>query len=147
MLQLAETGQNTFSVLNNDISPQSGLTFTEQYSRPTYLNLDEPGIVYALSYTGSRWFGQKLSVKDLNWTVESLINIVPEYHGELIGFLSIVVISLRARCQPKHHLHLAFWGRDYSPQFTVLVSDTTRKDTPVGVDFYEIGERGDQFGE
>ena len=144
MLHLAENGQHTFSVLNNDISPQSGLTFTEQYSRPTYLNLDEPGIVYALGYTGSRWFGQKLSVQDLNWTVESLINIIPEYHGELMGFF---VTSLRARCQPQHHLHLAFWGRDYSPLFTFLVSDSTRKDTPVGVDFYEIGERGDQFGE
>mmetsp|Transcript_29916 Transcript_29916/g.44018 ORF Transcript_29916/g.44018 Transcript_29916/m.44018 type:complete len:106 (+) Transcript_29916:1507-1824(+) len=39
----------------------------------------------------------------------------------------------------------AFWDRAYNSG-TVIVSDPTTGDTPVGVDFYYIGERGNQFG-
>jgi hypothetical protein len=39
----------------------------------------------------------------------------------------------------------AFWSNIYSDS-TLYVSDSTTKDSPVGVDFYVIGERGNQFG-
>ena len=35
---------------------------------------------------------------------------------------------------------------DAYDETTVYVSDETTGDSPVGVDFYFIGERGDQFG-
>ena len=39
----------------------------------------------------------------------------------------------------------AFWYRAYDTG-TTFVSDTTKESSPVGVDWYQIGERGDQFG-
>ena len=39
----------------------------------------------------------------------------------------------------------AFWSRAYRTS-TVFVSDITTGDNPVGVDFYGVGERGEQFG-
>ena len=40
----------------------------------------------------------------------------------------------------------AFWARAYRPDLTPLVSDSTTSDTPVGVDFYRVGEQGNQYG-
>ncbi len=37
------------------------------------------------------------------------------------------------------------WDRAYNTG-TVFVSDVTFGDTPVGADFYWVGERGEQFG-
>jgi|SRR6056300_1077978 len=42
-------------------------------------------------------------------------------------------------------LSSAFWDRSLQ-QDTIIVSDPTTNDIPVGVDFYFIGETGDQFG-
>ena len=39
----------------------------------------------------------------------------------------------------------AFWSNAYSA-LTLYVSESTTRDSPVGVDFYRIGERGNQFG-
>ena len=48
------------------------------------------------------------------------------------------------------HAHIfkiepAFWSNAYSA-LTFYVSESTTRDSPVGVDFYRIGERGNQFG-
>ena len=40
----------------------------------------------------------------------------------------------------------AFWARAYRPDVTPIVSDPTTSDTPVGVDFYWVGEQGNQYG-
>ena len=39
----------------------------------------------------------------------------------------------------------ALWSNAYSA-LTLYVSESTTRDSPVGVDFYRIGERGNQFG-
>jgi len=39
----------------------------------------------------------------------------------------------------------AFWYKAYDTT-TIFVSDPTKESSPVGVDWYKIGERGDQFG-
>jgi len=72
-----------------------------------------------LMYTGSRWFGLWFNLADMNATAEDLVVSTKEFH--------------------------AFWNRAYST-LTVFVSDPTKESTPVGVDWYEIGERGSQFG-
>jgi len=75
-----------------------------------------------LIYSGDRWFG------------------VYQGGGQFLlseGFQEY----LRAAVTNYH----AFWDKAYQTD-TIVVSDPTTKDTPVGVDFYFIGERGDQFG-
>ena len=114
----------------------------------------------ALIYTGNRWFLVWFSLADLNWTWESQLISIGESHGKfgvLLFCFKVGSFLFRDECHaakrklPALTLNIyqsAFWGRDYDPLFTKYVSDETKKDTPVGVDFYWIGtgERSDQFG-
>lgn len=72
-----------------------------------------------MMYTGSRWFGMWFSLEQMNATVEELVVATQEFHG--------------------------FWNRAYST-VTMFVSDPTEGSTPVGTDWYSIGERGSQYG-
>mmetsp|Transcript_11585 Transcript_11585/g.25409 ORF Transcript_11585/g.25409 Transcript_11585/m.25409 type:complete len:112 (-) Transcript_11585:28-363(-) len=60
-----------------------------------------------------------IDLGNLNITLKQLTGGVIEFHG--------------------------FWNKAYS-KVTQFVSDPTNNDNPVGVDFYIIGERGEQFG-
>lgn len=71
-----------------------------------------------LIYSGSRWFGTKLR-GGKNWTIDQIEQKGNEYH--------------------------AFWDYAYYDG-TLAVSDPTTGSIPVGVDFYKIGERGQQYG-
>jgi len=44
-----------------------------------------------------------------------------------------------------HRFPYSFWNRAYST-VTMFVSDPTEGSTPVGTDWYSIGERGSQYG-
>ncbi|KAL7473437.1 hypothetical protein ACHAXS_014063 [Conticribra weissflogii] len=72
----------------------------------------------ALMFSGSRWFGTVQKGKK-NETKEYWIEYSREFHS--------------------------FWDRSYS-ELTRFVSDPTTKSSPIAVDFYEIGERGYQYG-
>ena len=39
-----------------------------------------------------------------------------------------------------------FWSRSFEPGSTFLISNPTESDSPVGVDFFFIGEQDDEFG-
>jgi len=39
-------------------------------------------------------------------------------------------------------IRLAFWSGAYEPDTTQFVSDPTANDSPVGVDWYFVGEQG-----
>lgn len=105
----------------------SGDELFEEYSRPVYTYVE--GIPdwdieatnekesHVLIYSGDRWFGAY--IPNGNTTDEEAIWGAVEYH--------------------------AFWSELYSTS-TLLVSDPTAGSTPVGVDFFWIGERGEQFG-
>lgn len=115
-----EADNTTFAVKFLDLEQNQ---FAQQYGRPIYAPLNATkryGDVVTLSYTGDRWFLQGFTLEERNSTVEETIQSIVETH--------------------------AFWGRDYDDRFTKLLSDGTKKATPVGVDFYLIGEQGDQFG-
>jgi len=97
-------------------------TLFQEYSRPLYTYIGDDAAadeILWLLYSGSRWFGMVINLGDLNRTMEELTGGILEFH--------------------------AFWNRAYS-KVTQYVSDPTDGDTPVGVDFYAIGERGEQFG-
>eukprot|EP00984_Skeletonema_dohrnii_P016809 scaffold7526_cov115-Skeletonema_dohrnii-CCMP3373.AAC.8 len=108
----------------------------QEYDRPVYVYQggsplvdDDKDAVY-LIYSGDRWFGlYQPGVQFL--------------YGETYE------ANFKAAVMNYH----AFWDRAYNSG-TVIVSDPTTGDTPVvsttikcmGVDFYYIGERGNQFG-
>ena len=119
-----EVGNYTFSVdyiSDGDGSPD---TLFQEYSRPVYVfdgvvaEEDEFDMIW-LGYTGSRWFGMQFNLAEMNVTNADLQVRSKEFH--------------------------AFWNRAYN-RVTYYVSDPTTKPTPVGVDWYIIGERGSQYG-
>lgn len=63
------------------------------------------------------------------------INVVSTRMSRLHSFVDTLILPLSS----------AFWDRALQ-QGTVVVSDPTTNGIPVGVDFYFIGETGDQFG-
>ncbi|KAL7537721.1 hypothetical protein ACHAWF_005887 [Thalassiosira exigua] len=91
----------------------------QQYSRPVYTFGSWENNV-ELIYSGDRWFGQLYNMTALNMTINDKIIASNEYH--------------------------AFWGRGYDQLLTQFVSAPTKKNSPVGVDFFKIDERGEQFG-
>eukprot|EP01082_Thalassiosira_pseudonana_P006650 g5768.t1.2.5e174189 g5768 g5768.t1 contig20:127292-129425(+) len=74
--------------------------------------------VLTLQYSGSRWYG--MSFEGLqNRSDEEWVAVSLEYH--------------------------AFWNQAYN-DVTKFVSDSTRSSTPIGTDFYLIGERDERHG-
>mmetsp|Transcript_27195 Transcript_27195/g.46217 ORF Transcript_27195/g.46217 Transcript_27195/m.46217 type:complete len:673 (+) Transcript_27195:113-2131(+) len=88
----------------------------QEYSRPVFSSIDNDER-WSLIYSGSRWFGMNLT--GTNVASKQWRTAVSNYH--------------------------AFWYRAYE-NTTTFVSDPTKESSPVGVDWYQIGERGDQFG-
>mmetsp|Transcript_13556 Transcript_13556/g.22257 ORF Transcript_13556/g.22257 Transcript_13556/m.22257 type:complete len:665 (-) Transcript_13556:54-2048(-) len=88
----------------------------QEYSRPVFSSVDN-NERWSLVYSGSRWFGMNLTGRDVS--SKQWLMAVSNYH--------------------------AFWYRAYDTG-TTFVSDKTKESSPVGVDWYQIGERGDQFG-
>ncbi len=88
----------------------------QEYSRPVFSSFDN-NERWSLVYSGSRWFGMNLTHTD--FTSKRWLQSVSNYH--------------------------AFWYRAYATS-TTFVSAPTKESSPVGVDWYLIGERGDQFG-
>lgn len=123
-----EEGNYTFSVdyISDGDGPPD--TLFQEYSRPVYVfdgvvaeedeNVGAGDMVW-LGYTGSRWFGMQFNLAEMNVTNADLQVRSKEFH--------------------------AFWNRAYN-RVTYYVSDPTTKPTPVGVDWYIIGERGSQYG-
>lgn len=103
----------------------------QEYSRPvyTYIGGDEDedkdielaeDDILILMYSGSRWFGMWFSSTEWGALMEDFKTFIAEFH--------------------------AFWNRAYS-SYTYYVSDPTQNPTPVGVDWYRIGEeKGSQYG-
>jgi len=127
---IGEGHNEIFSVDYHNASPNGDepLALFQEYSRPVYKYVGPYGDEYNvteydkiwLTFTGNRWFGMKLnSALQSNTTAEDLVVFTREFH--------------------------AFWDRAYST-VTLFVSDATEVSTPVNVDWYEIGERGSQFG-
>jgi len=115
----SETGNDIWSV-----SYLTGGELFQEYSRPVYdyvgdlPSMDNPtGLALSMIYSGDRWFG--IFLEWGNSTDEEKLHSAKEYH--------------------------AFWDKMYSTN-TFWVSDPTTGSTPVGADFYLIGERGDQYG-
>lgn len=99
-------------------------TLFEEYNRPVYTHVSGyPGVVEGdnqwLIYTGRRWFGLTFNVIEMNATIADVIRGTKNFH--------------------------AFWTNTLSDS-TIYISDPTTGDNPVGVDFYVIEERGEQFG-
>ena len=88
----------------------------QEYSRPVFSSRDN-NERWSLVYSGSRWFGMNLTGTDV--TSQRWLAGVSNYH--------------------------AFWYRAYAYN-TIFVSDATKESSPVGVDWYRVGERGNQFG-
>ena len=88
----------------------------QEYSRPVFSSTDN-NERWSLVYSGSRWFGMNLTGKDV--ASEQWLTSVSNFH--------------------------AFWYRAYANS-TTFVSEITKESSPVGVDWYQIGERGNQFG-
>eukprot|EP00985_Skeletonema_marinoi_P012858 scaffold6280_cov127-Skeletonema_marinoi.AAC.11 len=119
-----ELYNDTWSVIP---TPWDDKGLWQSYDRPVYRYqggnpLINDTDVVVLVYSGDRWFG------------------VRQRQGERL-FSEEGQEFLKAAATNYH----AFWDRALQ-NGTVVVSDATTKDTPVGVDFYRIGERGDQFG-
>ena len=123
---IGEGRNETFSTTYLDMFPGKDAVLFQEYSRPVYVyqgdiqgNMVEGDIIW-LVYSGSRWFGMYINLEERNYTQRDLVvGTVPNFH--------------------------AFWNRAYD-DVTVYVSDPTKGSTPVGVDWYFIGERGSQFG-
>lgn len=88
----------------------------QEYSRPVFSSVDN-NERWSLVYSGSRWFGMNVTGTDK--TSQRWLQSVSNYH--------------------------AFWYRAYATT-TTFVSAPTKESSPVGVDWYLISERGDQFG-
>lgn len=111
--------EHTSSWSNNNLAEkgiESKDDIWQEYSRPVFSSTDN-NQRWSLVYSGSRWFGMNLTGTDV--TSEQWLVGVSNYH--------------------------AFWYRAYAYN-TIFVSDPTKESSPVGVDWYRIGERGDQFG-
>ena len=123
---IGEGRNETFSTTYLDMFPGKDAALFQEYSRPVYVyqgdiqgDMVEGDIIW-LVYSGSRWFGMQFNLEERNYTQRDLVvGTVPNFH--------------------------AFWNRAYDDA-TVYVSDPTKGSTPVGVDWYFIGERGSQFG-
>lgn len=105
---------------NEDVINDKDSIWTE-YSRPVFSGLipsEDNTEQWSLVYSGSRWFGMNMT----GTTDRSS----PEWRVATRNF------------------H-AFWYRAYN-KFTTFVSDPTKESSPVGVDWYMIGERGHQYG-
>mmetsp|Transcript_2542 Transcript_2542/g.3810 ORF Transcript_2542/g.3810 Transcript_2542/m.3810 type:complete len:648 (+) Transcript_2542:57-2000(+) len=100
----------------------------QEYDRPVYVYqggnplIDDDNDAALLIYSGDRWFG----LYQPGWQFLFGETFEPFFKASVMNY------------------H-AFWDRAYNSG-TVIVSDPTTGDTPVGVDFYLIGERGNQFG-
>ena len=97
----------------------------KEYGRPVYAlekAVKEDGSIIndkvALIYSGSRWLGT-VKAGAANLTTEEVRILREDYH--------------------------AFWNEAYKYD-TVTVSDPTMGSSPVGVDFFLIGERGPSYG-
>jgi len=112
-----ETWHITYNPSNGNFDDGPFDTLREQYSRPVYTLPISETEECVLVYVGDRWFGLCYKLgEDFTW--EHGIMLMAESHG--------------------------FWGG--TAMTLGFISDKTKKDNPVGVDFYFIGERGDQFG-
>jgi len=84
---LGERDNAPFSVLqyNSANDPDGPLdTLLQQYGRPLYGYAGDDqgdGVVYYMLYTGSRWFGQRFLLEELNWTWEIFVISIVETHG------------------------------------------------------------------
>mmetsp|Transcript_24187 Transcript_24187/g.41279 ORF Transcript_24187/g.41279 Transcript_24187/m.41279 type:complete len:672 (+) Transcript_24187:20-2035(+) len=106
----------------------------EAYNRPIYKynlgsgnpSFDGTDDLLLLMYSGSRWFG-------LHFIDGAGVNIFTEEYRESTTYAI-----------KNYH---AFWDEVYTMS-TIIVSDPVPRTgfTPVGVDFFTIGERGEQFG-
>lgn len=96
--------------------------------------------VLTLQYSGSRWYGMSFeglqNRSDEEWVAVSLEVrcVIVAYHGR--SKHSYLTIAF------KYH---AFWNQAYN-DVTKFVSDSTRSSTPIGTDFYLIGERDERHG-
>ncbi|KAL7454765.1 hypothetical protein ACHAWC_008115 [Mediolabrus comicus] len=95
------------------------------YERPAYLyeggwqNItfpEEDAVI--MTYGGSRWFGAYYEGGALS-TKDEWMHYINEYH--------------------------AFWDRVYT-DVTRIVSSPSTKSSPIGSDFFQIGERGERYG-
>ena len=111
-----------------DVATSFGADLFESYSRPTYLYVDglpeeeEPpeSDDLALLYSGDRWFMVVMDGSRGKGNTEYWDWQTANYH--------------------------AFWSEVTTPGTTLLISDPTTESTPVGTDFYWVGEQGHQFG-
>ena len=122
---IGEGRNETFSTEYLDMIPGEDAVLFQEYSRPVYVyrgeamgDMSEGDIIW-LVYSGSRWFGLQLNLEEQNITQQDLVAGTQNFHS--------------------------FWNRAYD-DVTFYVSDPTKGSTPVGVDWYVIGERGSQFG-
>ena len=122
---IGEGRNETFSTEYLDMIPGVDPVLFQEYSRPVYVyrgeamgDMSEGDIIW-LVYSGSRWFGLQLNLEEQNITQQDLVVGTQNFHS--------------------------FWNRAYD-DVTFYVSDPTKGSTPVGVDWYVIGERGSQFG-
>lgn len=77
-------------------------------------------------------------------TLDDLLYAVVEFHGELtLCVIFVLLLGLWLVSFPAPQT--AFWGEAYN-DVTFYVSDPTDGYTPVGVDWFNIMERGEQFG-
>lgn len=123
---IGETRNQTFSIdwytSTGPGGPEN--TLFQEYSRPVYTYISgmdevaEDDIMW-LVYTGNRWFGLWFNLKERNSTAEELVVRTENFH--------------------------AFWYRAYNT-VTKYVSAPSKGSTPVGTDWYAIGERGSQYG-
>jgi len=142
---VGEGGNETFSInyypksLRFDGPANTFDTLFSLYSKPVYRyigggmeehNIDLGTDFIFLMYTGSRWFGvwYNLLEPPLSWS--------NKHPGQNMTVSDLFESNLEFH---------AFWNQAYS-EITLYVSDPTSKPTPVGVDWYVIGERGQQFG-
>mmetsp|Transcript_12499 Transcript_12499/g.30551 ORF Transcript_12499/g.30551 Transcript_12499/m.30551 type:complete len:141 (+) Transcript_12499:1227-1649(+) len=117
---MVSAGETTWYIPRKPFSDE----FLQLYNRPVYFyneghsNWLDKGI-RAVVYSAGRWL--VLEVEDYNMSPldEWMSQYAVEYH--------------------------AFWDDTYANR-TLMVSDPTISSTPVGVDFYKILDRGEQFG-
>eukprot|EP00804_Cyclotella_cryptica_P027652 CCRYP_010272-RA/>CCRYP_010272-RA protein AED:0.09 eAED:0.09 QI:844/1/1/1/0.75/0.77/9/300/469 len=123
------------SIKGNDNQTWSAVMLRDQnlfttYGRPLFewngnsfekYNLTQEDNLYMI-FSGSRWLGIYFKGQS-HLALELWEHSASEYHP--------------------------FWSNDFTHNEvndTVFVSDPTTESTPVGVDFYEIGEQGEQYG-
>jgi len=102
-------------------------TLFEEYNRPVYTPVknfpyNRKGDIHWLMYTGKRWIYIGFNLFDMNWSLPELYANIENYH--------------------------AFWYGAFVPNLYAdnIISDPTTGDNPVGVDWYNVTEFGDQFG-